>query len=325
MRGGRSASLADDSDVWQPPSRREVQGRNVAARAGAAGMQAWRDATSSVMEAVRRPATLRERLRSDRKTQVIAAIMLVVMLCCMIPTPILAYSNTMGLAKDGIAHLKNAENDFKTLATSPTNLTTINDAQQELQRAHDDFAQLQLRVGLLAPLGLAPKVGAKIAGANKLAPLAVDGTQAGILACDAMKILVTGMKNPLGTTGGLSSADTDQIASDVDQRTRLLVVHGSIRSQHANDDTVRTQAARRHDVPPHDVELGLGIHEPTTTRSNDHEQRNRHMLAAGRDHPRTGRGPAVEQRITQLEAAGATALGRLRGLDRVHARFDDHR
>ena len=217
VRGGRSASLADDSDVWQPPSHREVQGRNVAARAGAAGMQAWRDATSSVMEAVRRPATLRERLRSDRKTQVIAAIMLVVMLCCMIPTPILAYSNTMGLAKDGIAHLKNAENDFKTLATSPTNLTTINDAQQELQRAHDDFAQLQLRVGLLAPLGLAPKVGAKIAGANKLAPLAVDGTQAGILACDAMKILVTGMKNPLGTTGGLSSADTDQIASDVDQ------------------------------------------------------------------------------------------------------------
>lgn len=217
VRGGRSASLANDSDVWQPPSRREVQGRNVAARAGARAGAAWRDATSYVMAAVRRPSTLRERLRSDRKTQVIAAIMLVVILFCMIPTPILAYSNTMGLAKDGITHLKNAENDFKTLATSPTNLTTINDAQQELQKAHDDFAQLQLRVGLLAPLGLAPKVGSKIAGANKLAPLAVDGTQAGILACDAMKILVTGMKNPLAATGGLTSADTDQIASDVDQ------------------------------------------------------------------------------------------------------------
>ena len=211
---GRRAALAQaESDVWQPPSRRQVQGRNAAARAGAA----WRDATSFVMAAVKRPSTLRERLRSDRKTQVIAAIMLVVILVCMIPTPILAYSNTMGLAKDGVAHLKNAENDFKTLATSPTNLATINDAQNELQLAHNDFAQLQPRVGVLAPLGLVPKVGSKISGANKLVPLAVDGTAAGVLACDAMKVLVTGMKDPLGTTGGLSSADTDRIASDFDQ------------------------------------------------------------------------------------------------------------
>jgi hypothetical protein len=212
--GRRGAALAeDDSNVWQPPSRRQVQGRNAAARAGAA----WKDATSFVMAAVKRPSTFRERLRSDRKTQVIAAIMLIVILVCMIPTPILAYSNTMGLAKDGIAHLKNAENDFKTLATSPTNLATINDAQNELQLAHNDFAQLQLRVGVLAPLGLLPKVGSKVSGANKLAPLAAEGTQAGVLACDAMKILVTGMKNPLGTTGGLTSADTDRIASDFDQ------------------------------------------------------------------------------------------------------------
>ncbi|HEX2348929.1 MAG TPA: DUF4012 domain-containing protein, partial [Ktedonobacterales bacterium] len=212
--GRRGAALAqDDSNVWQPPSRRQVQGRNPAARAGAA----WKDATSFVMAAVKRPSTLRERLRSDRKTQVIAAIMLVVILVCMIPTPILAYTNTMGLAKDGVAHLKNAEADFKTLATSPTNLATINDAQNELQLAHNDFAQLQPRVGVLAPLGLLPKVGSKVSGANKLVPLAVDGTQAGVLACDAMKVLVTGMKDPLGATGGLSSADTDRIASDFDQ------------------------------------------------------------------------------------------------------------
>ncbi len=143
--------------------------------------------------------------------------MLVVILVCMIPTPILAYSNTMALAKDGTAHLKNAENDFKALATNPTNLDTINAAQHELQLAHNDFAQLQLRAALLTPIGLVPKVGSKVAGANKLAPLAVEGTQAGILGCDALKVLVTGLKNPLGTTGGLSSADTNQIASDMDQ------------------------------------------------------------------------------------------------------------
>ncbi len=212
-KGGHFNTPGDD--VWQPASQRNVgaQGRGVGARMGAA----WKNATSQVAAVVKHPSTLRERLRTDRKTQIIAAVLLAVVLIVMIPTPILAYSNTMALAKDGTAHLKNAENDFKTLATSPTNLTAINDAQTELQRAHDDFAQLQLRVGLLTPAGLLPKVGAKISGANKLVPLAVEGTQAGVLACDALKTLVTGLKNPLGTTGGLTSADLDQVISDVDQ------------------------------------------------------------------------------------------------------------
>lgn len=166
---------------------------------------------------VKNPSTFRERLRTDRKTQIIAGVMLFVILFCMIPTPILAYTSTMGLAKDGVAHLKNAENDFKALGSSPTNLTLINNAQSEMQAAHNDFAQLQLRVGLLTPLGYAPKVGSKIAGANKLLPLAVQGTQAGVIACDALKTLVTGLKNPLGTSGGLTAADMSQIASDVDQ------------------------------------------------------------------------------------------------------------
>jgi hypothetical protein len=213
---GRRGGQAHEDDVWQPASQRAVGERgwnNMAARAGAA----WKHTTSQVVAATRRSSSLRERLRSDRKTQVIAAIMLVVILVCMIPTPILAYSNTMALAKDGTTHLKNAENDFKLLATSPTNLDAINAAQHELQLAHNDFVQLQPRVGLLAPVGILPKIGSKVAGANKLVPLAVEGTQAGILGCDALKVLVTGLKNPLGTTGGLTSANTDQIASDMDQ------------------------------------------------------------------------------------------------------------
>ena len=185
----------------------------MAARMGAA----WKNATSQVAAVVKHPSTLRERLRTDRKTQIIAAVLLAVVLIVMIPTPILAYSNTMALAKDGTAHLKNAENDFKTLATSPTNLAAINDAQSELQRAHDDFAQLQLRVGVVSLASGLPSVGSKISGANKLVPLAVEGTQAGVLACDALKTLVTGLKNPLGTTGGLTSADLNQVISDVDQ------------------------------------------------------------------------------------------------------------
>ncbi|HEY7974463.1 MAG TPA: DUF4012 domain-containing protein, partial [Ktedonobacterales bacterium] len=148
---------------------------------------------------------------------VISLALLLALLLALIPSPSLAYNNTLALAQDGATHLKAAEVTFKALAANPTNVATIDTAQQELQLAHNDFAQLQLRLTLLAPVELLPGVGAKVAAANKLVPLAVDGTQAGVLACDALKTLVAGLKNPLGTTGGLTSADTDQIGDDMDQ------------------------------------------------------------------------------------------------------------
>ena len=143
--------------------------------------------------------------------------LLLAIVLALIPTPMLAYNNTMALARSGAAHLKNAETDFKALASAPTNVAMIDAAQSELQLAHDDFTQVELRVALLSPADLLPGAGAKIAAANKLLPLAVQGTQAGVLACDALKTLVTGLKNPLGASGGLTSADMDKLIYDVDQ------------------------------------------------------------------------------------------------------------
>ncbi len=177
----------------------------------------WRDVTSQFAAALQQPKTLRERLRTDKKMRTVAFVMLAIILFCMIPTPILAFTTTYGLAKDGQAHLKNAENDFKLLASKPTNLALINDAQNELQASHNDFFQLQIRLSIASPASALPSVGSKISGAEKLIPLAVEGTQAGVYACDALKVLLTGLKNPLGTSGGLTSADTDQVASDFDQ------------------------------------------------------------------------------------------------------------
>lgn len=212
-RGTARGAMSDD-DAWLPGSRRGANGQS---RQAAARRDGWKEATWEVAAAVKRPASLRELLRTNKRARVVAIVMLVVILFCMIPAPILAYSNTMGLAKDGVAQLKSAENDFQALGSSPTNLAIINDAQQHLQNSHNDFFQLQIRVTLLSPAGALPKVGSKVAGANKLLPLAVEGTQAGVLACDALKTLVGGLKNPLGTTGGLTSADMNQITSDVDQ------------------------------------------------------------------------------------------------------------
>jgi len=224
----RSSRDSWDNDVWQPAGSAQA-GRGQGAAAG------WREKSAAVVAVVKNPTGLRGKLRTllatKGRTRVISIAMLAVIVVCAVgavPVGAFAYSSTMALAKDGVAHLKLAETDFKTLATSPTNVTVINDAQSQLQRAHDDFAQIQMRVTLLSPAAVAPKVGSKVGAAVRLTPLAVEGTQAGILACDALKTLVTGMKNPLGTSGGLTTANMNQITSDVDQ---IKTLFGQIAAQ----------------------------------------------------------------------------------------------
>ena len=177
---------------------------------------------SAPVVAPARPTSARRQWSRARVLRgVITALMLLAITVALIPAPSLAYHNTLALAESGVAHLKTAEADFKMLSANPTNLTTIDAAQQQLQMAHDEFIQLQMRLALVSPAALIPGLSGKLASANKLVPLAVDGTQAGVLGCDALRTLVRGLKNPLGTSGGLTSAEMNRIISDVDQITTL--------------------------------------------------------------------------------------------------------
>ncbi|MFI5277441.1 MAG: DUF4012 domain-containing protein [Ktedonobacterales bacterium] len=213
------ATVAAAPVVKEPPSAR-LAPRAVAPAAASAG--ALSAPVIAQVVAPARPAVVRRPwLRAHLLRVVITALMLLAITVALIPAPSLAYHNTLALAESGVAHLKTAEADFKTLSANPTNLATIDAAQQQLQLAHDDFFQLQMRLALASPAALIPGLSGKLASANKLVPLAVDGTQAGVLGCDALKTLVRGLKDPLGTSGGLTSADMNQIISDVDQITTL--------------------------------------------------------------------------------------------------------
>ncbi len=209
----RDESNERDDAAWTPPAARA---RGDVGQAPRARSGAWNQLSARLAAATTRSSQPPAKQRARMVTYVMLAVILV---CAVgsVPMGLFAYSNTMGLAKDGMAELKLAEGDFKTLGASPTNLAVIADAQSHLQRAHDDFAQLQLRAGLLSPAQALPKVGSKVGAAVRLAPLAVEGTQAGILACDALKALVTGLKNPLGANGGLTAADVDRVSGDMDQ------------------------------------------------------------------------------------------------------------
>lgn len=204
-------------DLWAPAG---VGAMGARANGGNGANAAWKGATSLAMQAIKQPRSLvgrlRARLSRDRRARITAIVMLVVIVLCTVGTiPVGAFG--MSRLKDGLAQVKLAEADFKALSTSPTNLTLIDDAQSHLQKAHDDFAALGPLAGPLGAAGIVPG-GAKVAGASKLLPLAVEGTQAGVVACDALKIIVAGVaKNPFGATGGLTSAAMTQVISDFDQ------------------------------------------------------------------------------------------------------------
>jgi hypothetical protein len=218
-RNGATGIAASAASASATPSSQQAP--SATPTAGALVAAASRPIAIPARPRVVRRSARRHWTRAGVLRIVISAVMLLAIGVALIPTPSLAYHNTLALAQSGVTHLKAAEADFKTLSANPTNLTTIDAAQQQLQMAHDDFFQLQMRLALVSPAALIPGLGDKLASANRLVPLAVDGTQAGVLACDALKTLVSGLKNPLGASGGLTSDDANQIISDVDQITTL--------------------------------------------------------------------------------------------------------
>lgn len=134
-------------------------------------------------------------------------------------TAFAAYSAAMAMARNGLTHLKVAEADLKALASTPTNVALVEQAQGEFQRAHDDFARLQIGGALASPFaGFSSKLGV----VERLLPLATEGTQAGALACDALKTLLSGLRDPLSPKSGLTASDVNRVIADVDAIQRLV-------------------------------------------------------------------------------------------------------
>ena len=136
-------------------------------------------------------------------------IITIVVLACMLLgvvgsglTLFVQYEQISSFAHSGLQHVKNAEGYLKQLQTNPLNSLYVQAAHLEFSGAYSDFSGINARLNLVGFLSGAPLVGSKIRGAQKLVPIAVEATQAGMLACDMLNTLVTSLKSPFGTSGG---------------------------------------------------------------------------------------------------------------------------
>ena len=140
-----------------------------------------------------------------RRQRIIAVAILACMLLCTLGSSLtlfVQYQQISAFAHSGLQHVKNAEVYLKTLQTNPFDSQSIQAAHAQFSAAHSDFSEIYGRLNLVGIASGAPVVGPRVSGAQKLVPIAVEATQAGMLACDLLNTLVTSLKNPFGSSGG---------------------------------------------------------------------------------------------------------------------------
>jgi hypothetical protein len=217
-------------DEWQPARGWDsapepaYAGRSQFGAAAGRAIQEWRDSTQ------RWATAQKQRFLSTRRGRITAIVLGVCLLSCIlgsIPTSVFAaaqYHEVSALAHDALTHLKNAEADAKTLSKSPFNAQATAALRAELVAAHSDFVQVSSRLQMIPGITqFIPIAGSKIGAAFRLVPIAVEGTQAGIIGCDALSIVAGALKNPLDPTAqGLTPQVTAKLTQDVDQLVALF-------------------------------------------------------------------------------------------------------
>ncbi|MFL5662256.1 MAG: hypothetical protein ACJ8BW_13030, partial [Ktedonobacteraceae bacterium] len=112
------------------------------------------------------------------------------------------YRTYVSLAQTGAQHLRTATTLLEALPKNPLDALTISQAQHEFATARSSFVQLD--DGLKSLPGIStfiPVYGARLSAASRLAPLAVDLSQAGIAGCAILNLLIARLHDPVNTRG----------------------------------------------------------------------------------------------------------------------------
>lgn len=212
----------DDADEWDKTLPSGVDDVSVRWSGDATG----RTNPGRSADATRPPAgKMRKRAPwSKRRRIIVIGAAICIALCLLVSTSTAVvgamwYSSVSKHLKSAETHLTTAESDLKTLSSNPFNSAAIASAHSEFQAAHSDFVQLQQSIGQVPGfMSSVPRAGSELDVARQLVPVGVEGTQAGVLATQALGVLATDLKNPFDTKSpGVTPADISTINQDVNQ------------------------------------------------------------------------------------------------------------
>ncbi len=134
------------------------------------------------------------------------------------------YHSDMTLARAGIKHLQNAEKLLKNVGQGSLDAHSISQVRQEFVAAYGSFSELGSDLEQVPAVATyVPKYGSLLSAALHLVPLAIGLSQAGMVGCDALNILISHMHGPFASKGqGITMGDLTIIKQDVSQLQRLL-------------------------------------------------------------------------------------------------------
>jgi hypothetical protein len=134
------------------------------------------------------------------------------------------YQQDSRLADDGIAKLKSGITLLRDATAGTASPQQMALAKSDFVAAQTDFARVSHDATQIPGLATqVPVLGGKLSSALHLLPLAETGAQAGILASDALQILLTDLADPLSASSkGLTQTDLDAIGRDLTQADSLL-------------------------------------------------------------------------------------------------------
>jgi len=129
------------------------------------------------------------------------------------------YQRDLSLAHTGEQHLQAAVTLFESLSQNPVDTATIDRMRRELVAAHTILAQLDIGLESLPGIStLIPVYGGRLSAVTHLASAAVGLTQAGIVGCSLLSMLVAVYHEPLsGGVHDLEIANFNTIYKDYQQ------------------------------------------------------------------------------------------------------------
>jgi hypothetical protein len=145
------------------------------------------------------------------------------------------------VAHAAVSHLTTAESLLKGLSANPFDAQRLSQARQEFAAANTEFTRVGVDLNKLPGVAQAvPIAGSDLTSARRLLPIAVEGTHAAVIACDALAPILAKLKSPFSTQGsGLTAADLSAANQQFAQVQTIF-------------DTVLTQVAS---LTPDDLQL----------------------------------------------------------------------
>ena len=129
------------------------------------------------------------------------------------------YHIDMSLARTGMEHLRTAATLLESLPKNPLDSHTVNQAQLEFSTALTSLVKLDNNLKSLPGISTSvPVYGTRLRAALHVLPIAIEASQAGVVSCNLLSMLISRFHDPLNTRSqGLTMADFVVIDKDFHQ------------------------------------------------------------------------------------------------------------